>query len=121
MQMIHYEDLIIEASGSYLCEELPDKYYKLDAADLDDFLEDRACENYEFKTAGELWELISCTADGLKSFLRMKGIHVRPFSHGNVPEDMTPEEWSQHCTEHAAAEMACEIDAGILSKMVAGD
>ena len=56
------------ASGRYLTRSLPDHWYDMDDKCQDQFLEDYACELYEYWDADDLWKEIDNLAYDVHHF-----------------------------------------------------
>jgi hypothetical protein len=59
-------DYIVYASGSYLTENLPKEAIHWEKDKLDTFLENHACEPFEYYDASQIWENITSLAFSLE-------------------------------------------------------
>ena len=58
------------ASGHYLVRHLPDNWDDMDVTCQNEFLEDNACDLYDFWDAGDLWAEIDHLATDAHKFFK---------------------------------------------------
>ena len=82
-QKITTRELIVEASGEYLTDFLPNDYHKLSHTELMEFVADNLCAMYEATDPEAVWEFIESSAYSMERFLRSKGIKVKENWNGS--------------------------------------
>lgn len=76
MKKITLDELRIQCSGEFLCENLPKNFMDMEEEEIDAFIKDNAWEPFEFDEPSEIWDNIDNAALSMRDFLKSKGVKV---------------------------------------------